>query len=187
MFREPTLGKLEKSADELTFGEDTQDKNQIQFEETLMMEEARQFWESEETERLQKNLGSLEEMICEKLEKKVGELIGIIIESQNEFICEETLMIKDLKFSEQKLKFLEKIVNRKAFNLMACVFQMDKMRWFEELRVEDPSYTDIENAEKLQLLFRGLRNNLDAKMIGELCKNILTIPQFTEALETLLL
>ena len=87
MFREPTLGKLEKSADELTFGEDTQDKNQIQFEETLMMEEARQFWESEETERLQKNLGSLEEMICEKLEKKVGELIGIIIESQNEFIC----------------------------------------------------------------------------------------------------
>ena len=61
------------------------------------------------------------------------------------------------------------------------------MRWFEELRVENPSHADIENVERLQLLFRSLRDNLDAKIIGELCKSILTIPQFTEALETLLL
>ena len=96
-------------------------------------------------------------------------------------------MMKDLKYSDQKLKFLEKIVSRKAYNLMTCVFEMDKMRWFEELRVDDPSFTDIENAEKLQLAYRNLKTNLDAKIIGELCKSILTIPQFTEALENLLL
>lgn len=155
--------------------------------EHLLMEEARQFWETENLEQKHREGNSLEFMICEKLDKKVGELISIIIESQNEFISEDTLMIKDLRYSEQKLKFLEKIVSRKAYNLMTCVFEMDKMRWFEELRVDNPSHADIENAEKLQLSYRSLKSHLDAKIIGDLCKSILTIPQFTEALENLLL
>ena len=49
----------------------------------MIMEEARQFWDTESLGQQYRQGNTLEFMICEKLDKKVSELISIIIESQN--------------------------------------------------------------------------------------------------------
>lgn len=46
----------------------------------------------------------------------------------------------------------------------------------------DPNQEDIDKVEELQLTYRRLKSNPDADSIGKLCKNILTVPQFTIAL-----
>lgn len=86
----------------------------------------------------------------------------------------------------KRLEFLERIILKKAMRMLNCIFEMDKMKWFEELLMEDPTDDDIETVEKLQLCYRSIKNNEDARAIGELCKNILTVAPFTDALEALL-
>ena len=46
--------------------------------------------------------------------------------------------------------------------------------------------THIDIVEDLQLTFRKLKSSPDAEAIGRLCKNILTVPQLTLALEKLI-
>lgn len=64
--------------------------------------------------------------------------MSIVVDSQNEFMESSSERPQN-----EKLEFLEKIVARKARNLLNCIMEMDKMKWFEELRVENPSSYDI--------------------------------------------
>lgn len=63
---------------------------------------------------------------------------------------------------------------------------MNKIKWFQELGIKEPSSSDIEFVERLQLNLRNMKRSPDAKGIGDFCKSILTVPQLTEALERLL-
>ncbi len=63
---------------------------------------------------------------------------------------------------------------------------MNKLKWFEELKVYDPNQDDIDTVEELQLNYRKLKSNPDAEAIGRLCKSLLTVPQITVALEKLI-
>lgn len=63
---------------------------------------------------------------------------------------------------------------------------MNKLQWFDELKVTDPTQDDIDKVEQLQLIYRKIKDNPEAEEIGKICKSILTTPQVTIALEKLM-
>lgn len=72
------------------------------------------------------------------------------------------------------LQTLEQMMLRKAESLVKAVFEMNKMKWFKELAILQPTEEDISAVETVQIRLRELRSNPSGREIGEFCKNILT-------------
>ena len=61
---------------------------------------------------------------------------------------------------------IERLLIKKSLTLLRTIIEMNKIKWFQELGIKDPSFVDIEIVEKLQLNLRNLKRNPDAKGIG---------------------
>jgi hypothetical protein len=88
----------------------------------------------------------------------------------------------DTEKSQPELQRLQTLLLIKAESLVKAVFEMNKMKWFRELSIADPSEEDMATVENVQMRLRRLREAPSGRDIGEFCKSILTVPQLVNEL-----
>lgn len=64
---------------------------------------------------------------------------------------------------------------------------MDKLLWMQLLRIDRPTYEQLEHVESLQLALRKIVRSPQPKAISDLCKQILTTPELKRQIERLII
>jgi hypothetical protein len=87
------------------------------------------------------------------MRKKAMEFISILMENRSEYSS-----LDAQSPSQDGLEWLGAFLGKSA-SLLMSVMEMNKIRWFDELKVSEPSQADIERVEQLQLSFRRIRES----------------------------
>ena len=151
LFEKENSYDCRNNTEELTFGEEHESQRES------LLERCSEFWACQEYSRIR---DSLFDLIMEKMAQKVVELVE--------------LLANDIEAPAYMLQALEQMMLRKAESLVKAVFEMNKMKWFKELAILQPTEDDIGAVETVQIRLRELRSNPSGREIGEFCKNILT-------------
>lgn len=151
LFEKDNSYDCRNNTEELTFGEEHESQRES------LLERCSEFWACQEYSRIR---DSLFELIMEKMAQKVVELVE--------------LLANDIEAPAHMLQALEQLMLRKAESLVKAVFEMNKMKWFKELAILQPTEEDISAVETVQIRLRELRCSPSGREIGEFCKTILT-------------
>lgn len=97
------------------------------------------------------------------MERKVTEFVNILIENRSEYNSIESKKLGhgDTMGVLQK-KYIKDLFMKKSRNLLGCIVEMNKLKWFQQLKLKDPSPEDIEKVENLQLAYRKLKSQPDS-------------------------
>lgn len=75
--------------------------------------------------------------------------------------------------------------------MLEALFKLDKIKWFEQMLITDPTQEQLANIENLQKEFLHILKSdpkcTDAAEVGNFCKRVMQTPVFQEAISDLLI